>query len=260
MTRDAPCSCNVMIPKIVCVSFYVRLCSSLNLSLPEKAIVLNMIKMAACGELQDPSVFPSAHPQMSESQTRYVWYPEKSKPKKFQMSNKNGTIYEEEEEEEFSFPSLKRDDKSDLETLPPNFPKNDNIIRSALDLSRQASRDRSRAGPGMLGQPNKEAEKMEQSRKWQDQMTKNPHRRSASLNTPSPSGHVRFVVPRSSALQRVKSMTVPPTGGANENVQHPQPPVKVSVTKETLHPGNSGSARLRYISHWKNEEPKSSED
>ena len=207
-----------------------------------------MIKMAACGALKDTSIITSARPQTSKSQTQYVWYPEKCKPKKFQPSNMNRTISE--EKEEFSFPSLKKIDKSELEELPPNFPMSDNVIRMVQNLSRQASREWSITSPGMLRQPSKEAEKIEQLEKWPDKIPKHSHRHSASLTTSTSSGRARSAVIRSSSLQRIKFMCVP-SGGENGNVQRPQPPVKVCATKETLHSGSSRSARLRYTSHWK---------
>lgn len=214
-----------------------------------------MIKMVASGELQDPSTFSSSRPQTSESQVRYIWYPAKSQPKK---ANKNQVINE---QEELRFPSLmKKDDRSqvegglcEMEKLPQNFPKNDSIIRTALNLSRQASRDRSRAGPGMLGHASKEIGMEQLVKRWQGEsaeVKKHPHRRSASLNIPTSSGHIRSTLARSSALQRVKSLTTPTGGRVNDKVQLPPPPVKVHITKETLHPGSSGSARLRYTSHW----------
>ena len=207
------------------------------ISLSEKLIVLNMIKMAACGELQDPSMLTSASacPQTLDSQTCNIWCPAKSTPKYLHSPNKNGTIYE--EEEDFNFPPLKKDDNKsqlgglcEIEALPPNFPKNDSVICGALNLSRQASRDHSKAGPGMLGQPSKKAGMEELVPKWQKEsheMKKQLHKRSSPLTPPI--GHIgsgAAMVTRTSALQRVKSKGMP-IAGANEKVWHPPASVKV---------------------------------
>ena len=218
--------------------------------------------MVACGEIQcQPSNAGSPRPQTSDSQLQYTWYPEKSQMKKPSMANKKQVIYE--DDEEFSFPPLqkKKNNKNEkemggmceIEEKLPNFPKSDNIIRTAMNLSRQASRGGRSTGPQSIFGQTKEGGMEQLMSKWRKEVKSREekvraHRRSASLNTPMLSGQAR-----SSALQRVKSLTVPSGGGANERVQQPPPPVKVRVTKEVIHPGNSGTARLRYTSHWDKE-------
>jgi len=217
-----------------------------------------MIKMVACGEIQvQGSAGSTPRPFTSDSQNN-TWVPGKSHNK---AHSKNPTIYE---DEEFNFPSLKKKDKEgkemggmcEIEEKLPNFPKSDNIIRTAMTLSRQSSRagQSSSNGPhGVFGKRQNDGGMEQLMKKWRKEVEfreekAHTHRRSSSLNsTPLASGHVA----RSSALQRARSLTdpAPSSGGVNGRVQQPPPPVKVRVTKEVIH-SNSGAPRLRYTSHW----------
>ena len=252
--KEEALSCAVSPP------LYLPSFSSSFFYISEKEVVLNMIKMVACGEIQvQGSAASSPRPYTSDSQNN-VWVPGKSQNKAHVMAPKNPTIYE---DEEFNFPSLEKKDKGDkqmggmceIEEKIPNFPESDNIIRTALTLSRQSSRrGQHSSGPhGVFGKRQNEGGMEILMKKWREEVESredkvHTHRRSSSHNsTPLTSSHAA----KSSALQRVRSLTVPtPTsGGAKRKVQQPPPPVKVSVTKEVIH-SNSGTPRLRYTSHW----------
>lgn len=228
----------------------------------EKTIVLNMIKMAACGELP----LLATRPQTSDSQFRYVWAPEKS-----QLKNSN-TTHDRGEDGDFNFPYQRRQWEEKVGGLsdPPEddapfkLPANDTIINTAHRLSRLASRNSSRAGGmeegGMKGllamekvlkrQNGDDVSKLLAQKLNQQHAGRNKRQRSASLNLPDPSGG-QVKGQHSKGMKRTRSRSVHSGGNSKSHDALPSiGPVKVSVTKETIHGGSSGNARLRYTSHW----------
>lgn len=215
-----------------------------------------MIKMAACGELGG---FPT-RPQTAESQYRYVWAPMRS-----QSDGPHAT--QDGESKEFSFPYQSRQLEENaggladpVDDAPFKLPENDTIIRTAHQLSRLASRNSSRAGmegglKGLItkdkvkGQTGEEINKL-LTQKMSQHVAKIKRQRSASLHIPVPNEQVRGQ--HSRGVKRARSRSVQSGGGdvSRKNFL-PSIPVKVSVTKETIHGGSGGgSARLRYTSHW----------
>lgn len=235
---------------------------------PEKAIVLNMIKMAACGELQDTSLIHT-RPYTTDSQIRYVWAPELSQPSK----NPHGHAHNE-DSAKFDFPYQKREweekvgglsDSAGDEAAPFKLPENDTIVKTAHQLSRLASRNSSRAVimDGMKGLANfprikgqdDQIDKMLAQKLNEYSMTgdrKQERQRSSSLNLPTPNGQVRGQA--LAAVKRARSKSL--QGGSGIQVcgkQSRLPPIssgKASVTKENIVGGEGGAPRLRYTSHW----------
>lgn len=234
----------------------------------EKSIVLNMIKMAACGELQDSSLFDK-RPHTSDSQVRYVWAPENSQQQ--QNSANNGYNYynnsDNSNNEDINFPYQSHAWEEKVggladpanETAPFKLPENDTIVRTAHQLSRLASRNSSRAdgkGGVVKGLMNiKGGTKgrsdggeidrlLAQTLNQQNVMAaKIKRQRSASLTLPTP--------PRAQGKgqKRVRSRSVNADG--KREILPPIGPAKASVTKETIQDGGkTSSARLRYTSHW----------
>jgi hypothetical protein len=213
-------------------------------SFSEKSVVLNMIKMAACGEFGD---FPT-RPQTSDSQFCYVWAPKNSQSER----GVNHHAPQDGESAAYNYPyhqSRHLEEKVGGLSGPPDdspfkLPENDTIIQTAHRLSRLASRNSTRTGmeggrKGLDRQPDDDIDKLLAQQVSQHSM-KSKRQRSASLHLPSPNGGQRV-----KTVRRARSRSV----GRQDNL--PPIPVKVSVTKETVHgkPG-SGSARLRYTSHW----------
>ena len=213
---------------------------------------MNMIKMAAFGELGD---FPT-RPQTADSRFRYVWAPRQSQSK----GHVNPRAPQGRETEEYSYPyqSKHLEEKigglSDpVDDAPFKLPENDTIIRTAHQLSRLASRNGARAGMegGML--PTDKAKGQTDdinkllAQKMSQHSVKNKRQRSASLNLPTPNRQGKGQ--HFQSVKRARSRSVQSAGSKQDFL--PPIPTKVSVTKETIRGGSAtGSARLRYTSHW----------
>lgn len=220
-----------------------------------------MIKMAACGELQDSILLPT-RPQTADSQIRYVWAPGNSLQKKSNPSHNNqgatsDAPYESRKQEE-QYGGL----HESMGDAPFKLPENDTIVRTAHQLSRLASRNSSR-GPaeGMKGLNlfSKErggaggdnGNKM-LAQKLKEHAQGVRRQRSASLTLPDPAKLIRD---QSVSVKRKRSKSMQLSGGSRkgEGGTRRLPPihVKASVTKESINGGSSGSGpRLRYTSHW----------
>lgn len=214
---------------------------------------MNMIKMAACGELGD---FPT-RPQTADSKFRYVWAPQQSQGE----GPANPHASKERESEEYSYPYRSKHFEEKIggladpaEDAPFKLPENDTIIRTAHQLSRLASRNGARAGMEG-GLPLKDKAKGQNddinkllAQKMSQYSVKNKRQRSASLHhLPAPNGQGKGQ--HFQTVKRARSRSVQSAGGRQDFL--PPIPTKVSVTKETIHGGSAtGSARLRYTSHW----------
>lgn len=216
-----------------------------------------MIKMAACGELNQVST----RPHTSDSQSRYVWAPDKN-----HKNTKKKPYWNGEEEAEFNFPYRNQDcDMGGLndmeEEVSFKLPANDTIVKTARQLSRLASRNSSRRSTsGEINFPpthtlsggggsdiNTKLGHQLNATSQNKQATK--RQRSASLHLPTLTNHTK-----GKASKRIRSLSE--HSGAPGSRSGPTAPVKVSITKETIHGGGGGggrgggSARLRYTSHW----------
>lgn len=229
-----------------------------------------MIKMVACGELQDTHT----RPQTSDSQFRYVWAPKHSQiNRKNTNPNQNSNNYyyhtNNDSSEEFVFPSQYKNMEEGygglsgmVDDAPFKLPENDTIIRTAHQLSRLASRNSSRvaAMEGAKGLSVLAKEKVrnddinktlgQKLREYTMQDAKSKRQRSASLNLPRSTRNIGGQ--SSAAVKKGRSRSVNSEGSEERRDRLPTipGPVNVSVTKETIPKGGSGSARLRYTSHW----------
>ena len=215
--------------------------------LSEKSIVLNMIKMAACGEFQELT----SRPNTASTQARYVWAPKKSHTHK----NKKANIYSDipQDKNPPSYPLNQGgyyEDKQPggltgepIEDAPFKLPENDTIIRTAHQLSRLASRNSSRAAgaTGLTGLEKEGDINKLLAQKLSEKKQNSKRQRSATLPLPTKQGKGVW---QKDGVQRSRSRSV-----SRDRL----PPIpnkgKSSITKETIGEG-SGSARLRYTSHW----------
>ena len=212
-----------------------------------------MIKMAACGELQELS----SRPHTSDSHVRYIWAPKRSQltkhPPRYSQSAEgrgNEGYYQGYEE---AYGGL----SEGIEDAPFKLPDNDTIIRTAHQLSRLASRNGTRSASGIEGvngsnRPSKEKAQDDHVNKllgqklkeYANQGSANKRQRSASLSVDNKRAGQSSARPkraRSSSLNSGIKDRLPPIRAPG--------PVNVSITKEKIQ-GGSGSARLRYTSHW----------
>ena len=210
--------------------------------------------MAACGEL--PDSFHS-RPRTSESREYcYVWAPNKSHThtKKSHYSNQNNNT-------EFNFPYQSQEQEQTIgglqeadDDLPFKLPANDTIVRTARQLSRLASRNGSRSARevGDLYQVEAHDINKKIAEKLKDPVNDKVirRRRSASLNMPT-STHHHNTKGESTSLKKTRSRSMHAKLPAAAEANYPPAPVKVAVTKESIHgTGERGSSRLRYVSHW----------
>ncbi len=206
-----------------------------------------MIKMAACGEFQD---FTS-RPHTADSQTRYIWAPKRShthynrKAHTYHRDRVVEPTYQNQGEVMYDLEKLGGLSGEVMEDTPFKLPKNDTIIRTAHQLSRLASRNSSRASAtGLAGlEEDADINKVLAQKLSKNKSGRVKHQRSATL--PLPSSKLSKGVGQGAGVQRSRSRSVsrdrlPPIPGKG----------KGSVTKETIRGGGSGSARLRYTSHW----------
>lgn len=233
-----------------------------------------MIKMVACGELQD---FPSRPHTSDSSQVRFVWAPQWSQipshlpheqggwghdhhaPSQYQQQQQERQRVE---DEGYQYGGL----EGDLGDAPFKLPSNDTIIRTAHQLSRLASRNTSRQDvtamatslegtKGLNGKGKSDDVNRMLGQKLKEYATgegKVRRQRSASLNSPHKGG---VAGGGGATNKRGRSRSVS-SGGVKDRLPplRAPGPVNVSVTKETIQGGGSrGSARLRYTSHWKAE-------
>ena len=216
----------------------------------EKSIVLNMIRMAATGELEGANVHD---PKASEQDFRYVWAPGNSQA---QYSDHYSYL---QSDDEFEFETQQDSNRANQfgaglqDPEPPNapfkFPEHDTVIKTARQLSNLASRQSSRAERHLqeiseMGMPHRSTYSEPRATLGGRQ-----HSRSASFtgNGPALTGNFK------SKSHRTRSRSANAPIGHRDNVdQYPPPPVRVSVSKENIQMGKPGSARarLRYTSHW----------
>ena len=225
----------------------------------EKNIVLNMIRMAATGEMvANPS---STRPQTRELQYRYVWAPEQSHTTKAQNRRSNPTTYHDDETEfEFSYSARPREQHQAEGSTEPyettlTLPEHGAKIQTARQFSNLASRLSSRSqktrsldlsevtlGGGHQMQASSMAQRLPSAR---DQSRQHRSRsNSFSDMGPKPTG--------ASSHRRMRSSSARATlPRSNYPENSTIPPVRVSVTKEKIRSDSgSGKARLRYTSHW----------
>ena len=213
--------------------------------------MLNMIRMAATGELEGTGV---RDPKASEQDVRYVWAPGNSQAAPY--SDHYSYL---QSDDDFDFETNKADpyyfgaglQDPEPQNVPFKFPEHDTVIKTARQLSNLASRQSSRAERHL--QEISEMGLPQRSVYLEPRVTPGgrQHSRSASLtytgNGPSLTGNFKSKSHRS----RSRSANAP-VGRKDNMEQYPPPPVKVSVSKENIQTSKSGSARarLRYTSHW----------
>ena len=225
---------------------------------PEKNIVLNMIRMAATGEIDANP--PSTRPQTHESQYRYVWSPEQSHTRKSRARRSDPTHYFSDEETEFDFSyganfQEQYPDEEYPNTTAFKFPEHDTVIQTARQLANLASRQSSRGQRtrsldmsetkthGFLSEGGHQMQARPLSHR-----SSSAHHHSRSTSLTAMGGQTST---GSASHRRARSRSATATHTQGNDSQYPPPPVRVSVTKEKLRNGSaSGKARLRYTSHW----------
>ena len=223
----------------------------------EKSIVLNMIRMAATGELEGAG--HGAHdPKASDQDFRYVWAPGNSQA---QYSNHYSYL---QSDDDFDFEAQQDSNKANLfgaglqdpepQNAPFKFPEHDTVIKTARQLSNLASRQSSRAERHLqemseMGLPQRSAYSVEPRIITPGGRQ---HSRSASFTGNGPTLTGNFKSKSHQARARSRSANAPVGGRDNVEHQYPPPPVRVSVSKENIQTSKPGSARakLRYTSHW----------
>lgn len=249
-------ACNGALPNaLVCVTT-----TDFHFVLPtEKNIVLNMIRMAATGEIDANP--PSTRPQTHESQYRYVWSPEQSHMRKSRAQRSDPTHYFSDEETEFDFSYGENFQEQYPDEEYPNttafkFPEHDTVVQTARQLANLASRQSSRGQRtrsldmsetkthGFLseGGYQMQARPLSHRSSSAHHQSRPHHSRSTSLTAMGQTST------GSASHRRARSRSATAT---HTDSQYPPPPVRVSITKEKLRDGSaSGKARLRYTSHW----------
>lgn len=221
----------------------------------EKGIVLNMIRMAATGQLDSKAAV--TRPQTRESQYRYVWTPATSQTKKKTPMRKSREEWDDTGWMGKGYNHSATEEAGNLKSDAPfQFPVNDTVVKRARQLSNQASRQTLRAEKTRsldlstfvprIGSAN--AERVKHSR-IQSQRS---HSKSASLSGPMPTGiaNPATLKPRS-VRPRTRSATLTPISRSLKSDTYPPPPVRISVSREELHRGTpGGEPRRRYTSHW----------
>jgi hypothetical protein len=221
----------------------------------EKSIVLNMIRMAATGELEGAG--HGVHESKpSEQDFRYIWAPGNSQA---QYSDHYSYL---QSDDDFDFDAQHDSNKASLfgaglqdpepQNAPFKFPEHDTVIKTARQLSNLASRQSSRAERHLqeMGLPQRSAYSAEPRLVTPGGRQ---HSRSASFTGNGPTLTGNFKSKSHQARARSRSANAPNIGGrANDERQYPPPPVRVSVSKENIQTSKPGSARakLRYTSHW----------
>lgn len=207
-----------------------------------------MIKMTACGEFQDLSTRPNT---ASNIQTHYVWAPKRSHTHDNKKSHTYSDDYRNHGDEPYYQKEWERYDVEKLgglsgemmEDPPFKLPENDTIIRTAHQLSRLASRNSSRASTTGLTSLEKDADiNKVLAKKLNEKNGRGKRQRSATL--PLPTNKHSKGAGHGAGVQRARSRSV------SREILPPIPNGKASITKETITGGGSGSARLRYTSHW----------
>ena len=209
-----------------------------------------MIKMATLGEFQDLS----SRPCTSDSKTRYVWAPKRSHThNKMDPSAYPGSYYGQDVvDPQYRAPQVGGGEGyyegtlgggltgEVIEDAPFKLPENDTIVRTAHQLSRLASRNSARGGGVGVGLDKDADISKILGQKLNENGGRVRRQRSATLPLPAKPGKGagQGSGVRRSRFRSVSRDRLPPIAAG-----------KGSVTKETIM-GGSGSARLRYTSHW----------
>ena len=226
----------------------------------EKGIVLNMIRMAATGELD--SKVAVTRPQTQESQYHYVWTPAFSQTRKTPMRKSRDELDDTGwMGKGYNYCNSATERAGNFRSdAPYQFPENDSVIKTARQLSNPASRQTSRAQKtrsldlSSFG-PRTDAANADRD-KHSRLHSRRSHSKSASLSGPMPTGiaNPAALKPRS-VRSRTRSATLTPISRSLKSSDtHPPPAVRICVSKEAIHRGTpSGKSRLRYTSHWDTE-------